>query len=449
MIIDGYDFGSMKMPSSWVRLSTDFFDRPVMKKLSRHAGGSEYIVLYQKIMLYSAQWGGFLPVQYEASLSEELSLVVDANERDMNVLLSFLEANGLLNRETDRVFLLTEVPKMVGRDDSSDRVRRFRERQKQLANGGAEQPKKIPMTSKERVQKHRESKKKLPPKTTQNQPKKGSLHAVTCNEDGDFCNADVTTNLEISRLPESPCNTAKNPYGTAQSAEQVIDLNLIGDEECNADVTPCNENVTKSPLHVTFDTVTTDHKNVTIVTDETSNNPQDLGIYACNEICNVTETLHPLHVTPKNKIESKNINTGGNARAYEGGNELSTDEIASLHETTIETLREYISFRLNSGDIVNPIGFERSLMKNLSDVSSQESNVFETWMRCHIAERLIIDYLVKEFMSCSSIYFDRKYCREIAKDDFTLKQNHIVPNDIAIEIAFQEAKEKRDQRMFG
>lgn len=133
--------------------------------------------------------------------------------------------------------------------------------------------------------------------------------------------------------------------------------------------------------------------------------------------------------------------SGGELRDYSG-----MDAIAALHGVTSETLEEYVLFRKNSGGIEFPSAFDRALIKNLSDLQSLESQTLEKWLHSLGYEGQIIDYLTKEFLSSSTVYFSRKYCRDRAIEDFVLKMNNIQPSDVAIEIAFQKAQEIRDQK---
>lgn len=383
MIISGYNFKELEQPIKWVKFSIDFFDRPVIKKIRRLPGGDTYILLYQKIMLFSAQWGGFLPVRYEPSLAEELSLILDEDSRSIDVLLTFLTANGLLINEAERVYLLTDVPAMIGKDDSTERVRRHRERQRLALEGSSgSSGKKKPMTSAERVRLHRLNKKGVTPTVT------------TCNENEGDGTLHVT----------------------------------------NHDVTQCDD-VTKKTLHLTY-----------TVHDKNAVKSQDIGVFTCNDICNVTgnvtETLHETDVTPL-EIREKSKNTWGeNAHAYTPThgesftNPISKESAASLHRVTLETIERYIHFRLESGGVTNKLAFERHIIAELNREGGIECEQFDEWIDAMMNENAI-GALAGEFLSLR--FLDRNICHEFVKNTPNIGGLHGVISNVMIEIAYQKA----------
>lgn len=121
--------------------------------------------------------------------------------------------------------------------------------------------------------------------------------------------------------------------------------------------------------------------------------------------------------------------------------------IADQHRMTIAMIEDFVAFRLNSGRIENPIAFKKHLLRRLSEPYSDESVRLEEWFEVYEMQNNIIDHLVLEFVSMH--WFDRRKCREQAKDDIVLKMSNIVPSDILIEIAFQTAEAKRRERIGG
>lgn len=118
--------------------------------------------------------------------------------------------------------------------------------------------------------------------------------------------------------------------------------------------------------------------------------------------------------------------------------------IADQHHMTVGTIEDYVDYRLNSGGIENPVAFEKHVLRGLSEPYSDESVQLEEWFNVFETQRNIIDHLVNEFLSMH--WFDRRKCREQAKDDLVLKMNNIVPSDVLIEIAFQTVEAKRRER---
>ena len=122
-------------------------------------------------------------------------------------------------------------------------------------------------------------------------------------------------------------------------------------------------------------------------------------------------------------------------------------DIADQHQMTIGIIEDYVQYRLNSGGIENQIAFEKHLLRKLSEPYSDESAQLEEWFNVFEMQKNIIDHLVDQFLSTQR--FDRRFCRELVKGDFTLKANNIVPSDVVIEIAYQKAEAKRRERIGG
>jgi len=67
----------------------------------------------------------------EPTFAGELSLITDEDETNIQVTLNYLMSQGLME-QVDNKFTLTQTLELTGKaDDSKERVRRFRERQKQ------------------------------------------------------------------------------------------------------------------------------------------------------------------------------------------------------------------------------------------------------------------------------------------------------------------------------
>lgn len=122
-------------------------------------------------------------------------------------------------------------------------------------------------------------------------------------------------------------------------------------------------------------------------------------------------------------------------------------DLADQHQMTVRTIEDYVYYRLNSGGVENPVAFEKHVLRGLAEPYSDESVQLEEWFDAFKTQRNIIDHLLNEFLSM--YWFDRRKCREQAKDDFVLKMNNIVPSDVVIEIAYQKAEARRRERIGG
>lgn len=117
----------------WLQQPINFFQNPKLKKLRRIAGGDTFTIIYQKIMLLSVKTDGVIHFQQlEATLSEELALVMDEEPDNVLVALKFMENHEMISKVTDSAFLIVGVPELIRREsESAARVRRHRESKKQ------------------------------------------------------------------------------------------------------------------------------------------------------------------------------------------------------------------------------------------------------------------------------------------------------------------------------
>lgn len=117
----------------WLKLDKDFLKSPQMKVIKNMSNGKDYIIFYLSLMLESVETVGHLRftslVPYNA---EMLSSITDTNvDIVKNAIKIFCEL-GLMQIFDDGTIFMTEVPKITGKEcESAERVRQFRERQKQ------------------------------------------------------------------------------------------------------------------------------------------------------------------------------------------------------------------------------------------------------------------------------------------------------------------------------
>ena len=114
----------------WLKLKDNFFNQKEVKKLRRIAGGDTYTIIYLKMQLLSIKKDGIIEFEgTEKDLAEQLSYEIDENLDNIQVTLSFLKANNLIEEISENNFLLTKVPDCIGKEGASaERVRRHRER---------------------------------------------------------------------------------------------------------------------------------------------------------------------------------------------------------------------------------------------------------------------------------------------------------------------------------
>lgn len=118
----------------WLKLKEDFFRQPKIKKLRRIAGGDTYTIIYLKMQLLSLKDEGRLFFEgTEDNFADEIALTIDEDPENVRVTIAYLMRQGLLEQRSDEEYMLPQTVKSIGSEaDSTERVRRFRERQKEL-----------------------------------------------------------------------------------------------------------------------------------------------------------------------------------------------------------------------------------------------------------------------------------------------------------------------------
>lgn len=215
----------------WLKLNEGFFDQPVIKKLRKIAGGDTYTCIYLKMMLMSVKTEGVLIYEgLEETLEKELALKLDEEETNIKVVISYLFSHHLMSEESkkNRSYLMSEVPKMTGKEgDSAERVRAHRERKNAPAlhcNDGV----------------------------TENGKSIGALHCNMSVTESDenipllHCNMSVTAcNVVVTECNDEVTTNSQNISNSSTSEN--IEYIGIQDEDalhCNGVVTGSNETVT-------------------------------------------------------------------------------------------------------------------------------------------------------------------------------------------------------------
>lgn len=119
----------------WLKLMSDFFTQPKIKKLRRIAGGDTYTVIYLKMQLLSLKNGGIIPYEgIEETFADELALTMDETPENVQATLIFMESQGLIEKISEEEFFLPETAMLIDSESSSaERVRRHRANKKAIA----------------------------------------------------------------------------------------------------------------------------------------------------------------------------------------------------------------------------------------------------------------------------------------------------------------------------
>lgn len=120
----------------WIKLTDDFlFSDLRIKKLRKIAGGDTYTIIYLKLMLLSKNNKGVIEYEgIENNVSEELALKLDEDIENIKMTISYLNQTGLLEIKDpiNQDIYLPQAETLIGSESlSAERVRQFRERQKQ------------------------------------------------------------------------------------------------------------------------------------------------------------------------------------------------------------------------------------------------------------------------------------------------------------------------------
>lgn len=107
-----------------------YLSSPKVKKLRKIAGGDTYTIIYLKMQLLSIESGGVIEYQgIEPTLEAELALILDEDEDNVKITVSYLVSQGLLVSVDGNTFLLPDAAERIGTEsESKERVRACRER---------------------------------------------------------------------------------------------------------------------------------------------------------------------------------------------------------------------------------------------------------------------------------------------------------------------------------
>lgn len=120
----------------WLRLMSDFFAQPRIKKLRKIAGGDTYTIIYLKMQLLSLRDGGTIFFEgIEDDFAEELALTLNEDAENVKVTLAFLISQGLIVQVSDTEYILPETQHLIGSEGySAERMRRFRSKKASLCS---------------------------------------------------------------------------------------------------------------------------------------------------------------------------------------------------------------------------------------------------------------------------------------------------------------------------
>ena len=121
----------------WLKLKRDFFKRHDIRIVEAMPNGKDYILFYLKLLLESIDHEGTLRFSDTIPYNEQMLSVVTNTNIDIvrTAMKLFIELN-MMQVFDDQTIYMTEVDKLIGSsadNDNANRVRRCREKKKQLA----------------------------------------------------------------------------------------------------------------------------------------------------------------------------------------------------------------------------------------------------------------------------------------------------------------------------
>lgn len=111
----------------WMRLKADFFESPEIRKLRRLAGGDTYTIIYLKMMLKTITNNGMFIYQgIEDTFEKEVALIIDEDENNVMMTISYLRNHNLLEEGcSENAYLLNAVPELIGSETADAERKRI------------------------------------------------------------------------------------------------------------------------------------------------------------------------------------------------------------------------------------------------------------------------------------------------------------------------------------
>lgn len=118
----------------WLKLKTDFFLQPKIRKMRSLENGSDLTIIYLKMQLLSIENEGVIYLEgLEDSIESELELLIDENVELIKKTIDFLKRYKLLEIISNDELHLLETKESIGSEcNSTERVRKHREKKKML-----------------------------------------------------------------------------------------------------------------------------------------------------------------------------------------------------------------------------------------------------------------------------------------------------------------------------
>lgn len=195
----------------WLKIQDEFFRQKEIKILRNMERGAVYIIIYQKMLLYSLKNESKLFFDnLQDTFEEELALLLDEKVEDVKATVDFLEKANLMECVSSDEFLLLQVNELTGRESETAK----------------------------RVRKHRESKKE----EDLDKKEEGSTKEDECDEKVEDSDEKVEG---ATKKEEKSTEKGKQPVKEDKVIAKKVNVIINNDEDTlKSDETFCNKNVT-------------------------------------------------------------------------------------------------------------------------------------------------------------------------------------------------------------
>ena len=122
----------------WIKLKTNFFDQDTIDFLMGQENGAEYVVIYQMLMLKTAQQGGYLGTKMaEVMVPYDIKKIVrDTKYFDydtVTIALELFKKIGLVYEESNHILKLSGAEQLVGSESKwAEKKRIYRDSQRTI-----------------------------------------------------------------------------------------------------------------------------------------------------------------------------------------------------------------------------------------------------------------------------------------------------------------------------
>ncbi|MEG0643578.1 MAG: phage replisome organizer N-terminal domain-containing protein [Clostridia bacterium] len=117
----------------WLRLKKDFFEQIEIKRLRKNENGDKLVVIYQKLLLQSISYGGYIYIENEVEnvtsndFIEDISILLNENIEDIQSLFEYCKKYKLITLYDNHCYIENTKDLIGNETESAVRMRRMRD----------------------------------------------------------------------------------------------------------------------------------------------------------------------------------------------------------------------------------------------------------------------------------------------------------------------------------